>query len=288
MKPQAQKLQYDPNKWIEIHPPLMNTLQMFITERCNLRCQECFNRHNLGSDDMPLSTYEATVRRFNGDLGKILLSGGEPTLHPEIQEIIRLNHRLGLRTTVYTNGARLDRLVDIPLDGLSVRVSIFGIEDCVKALRDLEPYGHLPVMFTYMLKKDNVAELLEAAQILEREYRCETLLISTCLGEQYWTEYPNTLPLSAYPGIVNDFLADYQGQMSIHVAWRGVILGRAPHNLPGTCRFGNVLTNKLIQCPYDIERDLTTDRIEFGTVQCNKHDACLLGKIIFEPRQPAA
>lgn len=280
MKPTLKTLVYNSEKWVEEHPVLTNTLQLFITERCNLRCPECFNMHNLGKRDMSLEYYQRAVAQFFGEVGKILLSGGEPTLHPQIQEIIRYNHTHGLKTTVYTNGARLDRLTDIPLDGLSVRVSIFGIDDCVKALRDLEPYSHLPVMFTYMLKKDNIQELLPAALILEKEYNCQDLLISTCLGEDYWTEYENTLPLSRYPDIINDFLAQYEGWMTLHVAFRGVIKGKQPAHYPETCRFGNIFLDKFIQCPYDIQRNLRTDQIKFGTMKCNKNDSCLLSKII--------
>lgn len=280
MKPPVQSLVYDSDKWVEEHPVLTNTLQLFITERCNLRCPECFNMKNLGNRDMSLEFYQKSVSQFSGEVGKILLSGGEPTLHRQIRDIIRFNHDQGLKTTIYTNGAALEKLSDIPLEGLSVRVSIFGIEDCVKALRDLEPYSHLPVMFTYMLKKDNIHELLPAAQILEKEYNCQDLLISTCLGEDYWTEYENTLPLSRYPEIVNNFLAHYEGQMTIHIAFRGVIKGKHPAHNPETCRFGNIFLDKLIQCPYDIQRDLTTDQIKFGIVKCNKNDSCLLSKII--------
>ncbi|NLX10240.1 MAG: radical SAM protein [Chloroflexi bacterium] len=284
MQPQTQMLLYDPKKWMEVHSEPANSLQVFVTQRCNLRCPECFNMANLGQADMPLAEYKRIVLQYADQIGKVLISGGEPTLHPQICEMIRFNHELGKRTTIYTNGARLDRISDVPQDGLSVRVSIFGIDQGVKALRDLKPYNHLRVMFTFMLKKDNVTQLLDAARILETEYGCEELLISTCLGESYWTEYENTLALDDYPDIVNNFLAEYDGHMTLHIARRGVLDGPATPPAPNTCRFGNVLTGKLIQCPYDIERDIQTDRIEFGTVKCDKHSECLLSKIVLKPR----
>lgn len=277
-------LKYDPTKWEEVPPKYVNTLQVFITTRCNLRCPECFVLDELGNREMSLAQYKAIVLKYADQIEKILLSGGEPTLHRNIREIIEFNHSLGKRTTIYSNGARLDRLRGIPLEGLSVRVSVFGLDSGVKALRDLEPYDHLPVMFTYMLKPDNVDQLLEIAYIMEYEYHSTDLLISSVLGRDYWTVYDYTLPLDEYARVVNEFVAQYDGYMTLHIATRGVLRGKYTDTIPNTCRFGNVLMDKLIQCPYDIERDLRTDEIRFGEITCNKNDKCLLAKITLKRR----
>lgn len=38
---------------------------------------------------------------------RIIINGGEPTLHPELLEIIRLFHKTGAEIIVYTNGRKL-------------------------------------------------------------------------------------------------------------------------------------------------------------------------------------
>ena len=80
---------------------------------CNLRCRFCFAtfRGVRGR----LSTPDA--RRLIDALGasgteKITFVGGEPTLHPDIGELVAHAHDRGLVTCLVTNGARLDRLLD--------------------------------------------------------------------------------------------------------------------------------------------------------------------------------
>lgn len=276
---QKQIIHYDTQLWHEISPHEVNTLQVFITNRCNLRCPECFNLRNLGKEEMTLEQYQNIVDQYADQIKKITLVGGEPTLHRQLKEIIRYNHSIGKKTTIYTNGARLQALTDVPLEGLSVRVSVFGLENGWKALRKLKPYSHLHVMFTFMLTHDNVHELLETANVLENEYGCQDLLISTCRGEDYWTEYENTLPLTEYGGVINQFLKEYNGDMTLHIATRGILEGHQKIERSRQCRFGNVFINKMIQCPFDIARDVWTDHIAFGQYPCIKNDTCLLTKI---------
>jgi hypothetical protein len=282
---QKQIIDYNTDLWVEVPPREVNTLQVFITNRCDMRCPECFNLRNLGNEEMSLGQYQRVIDKYAPFVEKVTLVGGEPTLHREIQEIIRYNYNIGKRTTIYTNGARLQGLVDIPLDGLSVRVSVFGLENGWKALRKLQPYSHLNVMFTYMLKHDNVEELLATAQVLEDEYGCKDLLISTCRGDDYWEEYDFTLPLAEYSQVINQFLLDYSGSMTLHIATRGILEGRLASERSQTCRFANVFINKLIQCPFDIARDVCADQISFGEKECHKNDTCLLAKIVLE-RKP--
>lgn len=80
---------------------------------CNARCRFCFATFRdvhgqLGLED---------ARRLMGalwDAGteKLNFAGGEPTLHPHIGELIHGAKQLGLVTSIVTNGARLDRLLD--------------------------------------------------------------------------------------------------------------------------------------------------------------------------------
>ena len=43
-------LKLNPQKWKEaIYGPYYKTLLLFITNRCNLRCESCFNKNNVGN-----------------------------------------------------------------------------------------------------------------------------------------------------------------------------------------------------------------------------------------------
>jgi len=51
-------LQYDQSKWQELIPRPVNTLQLFITNKCNNRCKACFYAHKLGSEEMSFDDYK--------------------------------------------------------------------------------------------------------------------------------------------------------------------------------------------------------------------------------------
>ncbi|MFA5146927.1 MAG: radical SAM protein [Candidatus Omnitrophota bacterium] len=75
-----------------------------ITDRCNMRCKFCFHPTITGSD-LPVEKIVETVRRAS--VPDVALSGGEPTLHPRICEVIRKLKRMGKNVIVVTNGLRL-------------------------------------------------------------------------------------------------------------------------------------------------------------------------------------
>lgn len=92
-----------------------------VTEVCNLRCPTCF------ADSSPdlsgvvpaeeiLRNVDTRLARESGHLDVLMLSGGEPTLHPELLEMLEeLAHRDIVRILLNTNGIRIatdDRLAD--------------------------------------------------------------------------------------------------------------------------------------------------------------------------------
>jgi uncharacterized radical SAM superfamily Fe-S cluster-containing enzyme len=87
-----------------------------ITSACNLDCPICYTV-NKNDDAFMLSkeSFQATLDHLvrnqgdaEGDLDIINFTGGEPTLHPELPELLRMARRAGFRRlTVSTNGLRL-------------------------------------------------------------------------------------------------------------------------------------------------------------------------------------
>ncbi len=93
-----------------------------ITQACNLRCPTCF------ADSSPdltgvvplrdvLENIDRRLERENGRLDVVMVSGGEPTLHPRFADLLdALAHRNIVRVLVNTNGvllARDDTLLDV-------------------------------------------------------------------------------------------------------------------------------------------------------------------------------
>lgn len=83
---------------------------------CNFTCGYCHNARRLGlrRDGRPWAELERVCRRFReGWLHHAVVSGGEPTLHDELPELITFLHRHGFRVKLDTNGSRPERLREI-------------------------------------------------------------------------------------------------------------------------------------------------------------------------------
>lgn len=87
-------------------------LRISLTDRCNMRCVYCMPEEMTFSPRDELLTADEiyTVVRAARDLGfvKIRLTGGEPTVRPELLDIVRGISALGFRAiSMTTNGLRL-------------------------------------------------------------------------------------------------------------------------------------------------------------------------------------
>jgi MoaA/NifB/PqqE/SkfB family radical SAM enzyme len=106
------------------HPIMAHIIPI---RRCNLACAYC-NEYDDHSPPVPTSTMIQRVNRL-ADLGTgiITLSGGEPLLHPELDDIIRAMRRRGVLACMITNGyllvpERVKRLNRAGLDHLQISI----------------------------------------------------------------------------------------------------------------------------------------------------------------------
>lgn len=80
-----------------------------ITSACNLDCPICYTiNKNEGAFHISLEEFQATldvIQRNDPDMKIINLTGGEPTRHPQLTQIVRLCHEAGIhRVTISTHG----------------------------------------------------------------------------------------------------------------------------------------------------------------------------------------
>ncbi|MFH1637801.1 MAG: radical SAM protein [Candidatus Woesearchaeota archaeon] len=278
-------LEYNQEVWEEIPTKAVNTLQLFITNRCNLRCTACFYSKKLGKEEMGIEDYRKQVSENLKGIEKVILLGGEPTLHSKLEDLISFNRNQGLKTTIYTNGYKLKRLENFDLEKNTVRIGVYGSYSSEKPLSKIEKTS-VPATIVYMLRNDNVHELMEAAKIAE-EFNCKRFFISSIRDimqtRDYWKDNENTLPLDEYSNIVQDFVNNYDGNLELHIARRGVLKSKKYSTKVDKCRFGNVFPNgKKIICPFDISLEKYSDNLIFGKRKCNKNDNCLLTKIVLK------
>ena len=116
------------------HPILAHIIPM---RRCNLSCTYC-NEYDEVSKPVPLHTMLARLDRL-ASLGTtiITISGGEPLLHPELDEIIGHIRRRGMLAGMITNGylltaERIRRLNKAGLDHLQISIDNVMPDDVSK------------------------------------------------------------------------------------------------------------------------------------------------------------
>lgn len=98
--------------------------QLVVIRKCNLSCGYC-NEFDKDSKPVPLEELKARLRKLK-ELGaySVCLTGGEPTLHPDLPELIRYaRYELKfLRTAMITNGTYLT-------EGLVRLLNTAGLQD---------------------------------------------------------------------------------------------------------------------------------------------------------------
>ena len=85
----------------------MGSLSFMITDKCNLKCSFCSRNAQMGNDQF-MSPYfiEEVIEQAQKftNLKTINLSGGEPFLHPQLEEILKIASEKKLAIRINTNG----------------------------------------------------------------------------------------------------------------------------------------------------------------------------------------
>lgn len=117
----------DPTKVPDFAPISIN---LDLTTACNFECDHCVDLDILNTGirfdhDQLLSSLELMTER--GMKSVIVIGGGEPTLYPKFEEIIRFMKNLGLQIAIVSNGTGNDKIAKVAdcMDGQDwVRLSL--------------------------------------------------------------------------------------------------------------------------------------------------------------------
>lgn len=138
--------------------------QVVVTRRCNLSCGYC-NEYDNFSPPVPLSELLAWIDHLAKlKTASITFTGGEPLLHPELDQVIAAARRHGIIVTMITNGFRLtrdwiERLNAAGLQGMQISIdNLKPDEISMKSLASVE--GKLALLQQHARFKVNVNSVL--------------------------------------------------------------------------------------------------------------------------------
>lgn len=258
----------DTSKWVEsFYGPYFKTLLLFITNKCNLGCKNCFNKVNLGKDEMSFEYIKRIVDN-NPHVSKYDIMGGEPLLHAEIEKILRYLDKSNKKIGLYTNGLLLDKLAK-DYKNLKLNLAFHSITSLNPSLKpiekvkdELQKFQNIyPTKICYLISKQNAANLFEFAKYVEVNFdKINKLTIGALRDESdYWNnDKDDILPLEEYVALIENFLAEYDGRLNIDFFTEGVMDSSGlPKSQPNQlnrfkCIFPN---NKYTECLYDVGTD---------------------------------
>jgi radical SAM protein with 4Fe4S-binding SPASM domain len=98
---------------LRILPPIYRQpreryLYFYVTNECNLRCKHCYvgNERLNKADRFDLERADQILDYFSviGGHDKMYILGGEPTLHPQLHDLVNMANQKGYRVTISSNG----------------------------------------------------------------------------------------------------------------------------------------------------------------------------------------
>lgn len=168
--------------------PLSGTFEL--TPVCNMDCRMCYVRMSRQQQEAiaPLKSAEHWLalgrEAKNAGMLYLLVTGGEPFLHPQFPEILEGLHKMGLLVTVNSNGTMIDEnavawlktcppvRINISLYGASNETyarlcgNPKGFDQVMRAIRLLTE-ARIPVKLNCSLTPHNVADLPAMAKFAE-------------------------------------------------------------------------------------------------------------------------
>jgi len=142
---------------------------------CNFRCPFCYASHLVVQpqvrETIPVEQVLASTERNRGWIDGIVISGGEPTLHATLPDLIRLFRSRKLLVKLDTNGSRPEVVSALLAEGLLAAASMD-----IKAPLDGDSYARATAVECEIERIQRSVELLMASGI---EYEFRTTVVPT-------------------------------------------------------------------------------------------------------------
>ncbi|KAJ0836849.1 putative lyase [Helianthus annuus] len=144
------------NMLVDSFGRLHTYLRISLTERCNLRCQYCMPAEGVELTPSPLVMSQSEIIRVanlfvSSGVNKIRLTGGEPSIRKDIEEICsQLSNLKGLKTLAMTT------------NGLALTRKLPKLKDCGLNLLNISLDTLVPAKFEFMTRRKGHERVMES------------------------------------------------------------------------------------------------------------------------------
>jgi radical SAM protein with 4Fe4S-binding SPASM domain len=165
--------------------PSLRYLEFQITDRCNLRCRHCYIGEGL-HQDLPLEKILRVLKEFEEIQGlRLLLSGGEPLLHPHFWEINEILREYPFRSVLLSNGTLINKATAEKLHVHEVQISLDGMKEGHESIRGEGTFEKTLQTIDHLLEANiqvSVATMIHRKNLKEFD-KLESLIQSKNIGE---------------------------------------------------------------------------------------------------------
>lgn len=162
--------------------PSLRYLEIQITDRCNLQCRHCYIGEG-SHRDLTKKQIQSVLEEFEEIQGlRLLISGGEPLLHPHFWEINDILRNHAFRSVLLSNGTLITKEVAQKLRVHEVQVSLDGVKEGHELLRGKDTFektmaaidhlqqANLRVSVATMIHRRNLSEFDQLASLLQSKH----------------------------------------------------------------------------------------------------------------------
>ncbi len=99
-----------------------NIVAILFLPHCNMRCPYCHATHLVKKpnelESIPLDVVARKIEKNKDWLDGVVISGGEPTFHDDLDSFIKIFKNMGLKVRLDSNGTNPDKIENLILRGL--------------------------------------------------------------------------------------------------------------------------------------------------------------------------
>jgi radical SAM protein with 4Fe4S-binding SPASM domain len=173
--------------------PSLRYLELQMTDRCNLQCRHCYIGEG-SHQDLSKKQIQRVLEEFQEIQGlRLLISGGEPLLHPHFWEINDILRNYAFRSVLLSNGTLITEEVAKKLCVHEVQVSLDGMKEGHESLRGKGTFektmaaidhlqeANIRVSVATMIHHRNLSEFDQLASLLQSKHIEEWNVDVPCL-----------------------------------------------------------------------------------------------------------